>query len=114
MRLASSSEKSMEETVSGAAGNLRKGSGMERKGGRKRLLGSKLFAAEGWPFAEEFGLVAGVPWDEGGEGGLPAEGAGEGRWKPSWRERTCGLYEVAKKAEDDMWADGGGEREEKE
>ena len=81
MRLASSSEKSMlelpplpalEECSGG--GNFLKVSGTERyEGGEiKRLCVSK---------DEE--VLAGVPSLLGG-----VEGAGEGRWKPSWR---CGL-----------------------
>ncbi len=58
------------------AGNLRKGSGTVKRGGTKRL--SKLFEPE------EFCAEA------GGDGGL-LEGGGDGRWKPSVRERTWGL-----------------------
>ena len=53
---------------------MRNGSGTEKRGGTKRL--SKLL------FPEE-------DWEEvaGGDGGL-FEGGGDGRWKPSVRERT--------------------------
>lgn len=52
---------------------MRKGSGTEKSGGTKRL--SKL------PEPLELEEFA------GGEGG-ELEGGGDGRWKPSWRERT--------------------------
>ena len=78
MSEASSSVKSMLLLLLGDCsleweGNLRKGSGMEKSGGTKRL--------SNWLEAFEFCVFA------GGEGGL-LEGGGDGRWKPSVRERT--------------------------
>lgn len=89
MRLASSSEKSMLGAPWPfwslfAEGNFLNVSGTERYDGgeMKRLLVSNALL----PLDEElFGTEEGVP----SEGGV--EGAGDGRWKPSWRERICGL-----------------------
>ena len=55
-------------------GNLRKESGTEKSGGTKRLSNWFEVLAEFWDGA-------------GGEGGL-FDGGGDGRWKPSVRERT--------------------------
>ena len=85
MRDASSSEKSIvfEEwsllAFEAEEGNLRKESGTEKSGGTKRLSNWGLLVGE-----EEWGLA-------GGEGGEVFEGGGDGRWKPSVRERTWGL-----------------------
>ena len=84
MREASSSEKSIalpewSAGVAAAEGNLRKESGTEKRGGTKRL--------SNWE-AEEEGEEA---WALGGGEGGELVGGGDGRWKPSVRERTCGL-----------------------